>query len=225
MRLLIADPNEHDRARLREKLEYLSATAKVEEVSAFAAAIDRLQRSAFHIVFVADGLPGAGHRLVAEICDTDRDIIVVVIGGDDPERLRTVLSEGALGYVRRSNLDETLPAALRTILGGGVYIPPVELRINSSPLRTSGGPVPRGFFRENAQGNLTRRQLEVLTMIADEWSNTDIAETLNVTVGTVKIHLTAIFKALGVRNRVQARIAAEQMGLPRPVQRRPGTGV
>jgi DNA-binding NarL/FixJ family response regulator len=223
MRLLIADPNEHYRARLREKLEYLSATAKVDEVSTFAAAIDRLKRTAFHVVFVSDGLPGAGHRSVAEICDTDRDIMVVVIGGDDPERLRTVLSEGALGYVRRADLDETLPAVLRTLLGGGVYIPPVEsLRTKSEPLRTSGGPVPRGFFREDAMGQLTPRQREVLTMIRDEWSNTDIAETLHVTVGTVKIHITAIFKALGVRNRVQARIAAEQMGLP-PIQRRPGT--
>lgn len=225
MRLLIADSNEHSRARLREKLEYLSATAKVDEVGSFSAMLDRVKRTGFHIAFYSDGLPGSGHRAVAEICGTDRDVMVVVIGGDDADRLRTVLSEGALGYVRRSDLDETLPAVLRTVLGGGVSIPPVELiRTRSEPVRTSAGPVPRGFFREDAMGQLTPRQREVLTMIRDEWANTDIAEAMNVTVGTVKIHITAVFKALGVRNRTQARIAAEQMGLPELPPRPSATG-
>jgi len=64
---------------------------------------------------------------------------------------------------------------------------------------------------------LTPRQQEVLALIADGHSNKEIAHRIGTSEGTVKAHITAIMRALGVRNRIQLLLAAEQRGIrPRP---------
>jgi DNA-binding NarL/FixJ family response regulator len=142
-------------------------------------------------------------------------MLILVAGGNDPERMRAVLGEGARGFVRRSDVADELPAALATVTQGGIFVPPVvAMQPGTGPLMTVAGPVPAGFFREDAAQQLTTRQREILVMIHRGRSNTEIAEALNLTVGTVKIHVTAIFKALGVRNRTQAMVAADWLGLP-----------
>lgn len=141
---------------------------------------------------------------------------LIAVGGNDPDRMRTALGEGARAYVRRSDVSDELPNALEVIRDGGVFVPPVvAMRPGGEPLMTVAGPVPAGFFREDAGKQLTPRQREILSMIRAGSSNVEIAETLNLTVGTVKIHITAIFKALGVRNRTQAMVAADWLNLPR----------
>ncbi len=143
------------------------------------------------------------------------NVAIIMVGGNDPERMRAALGEGARAYVRRSDIDDELPAALRVLLEGGIFVPPVvAMRPAGEPLMTVAGPVPAGFFREDAGQQLTPRQREILAMIRNGRSNIEIADALDLTVGTVKIHITAIFKALGVRNRTQAMVAADWLNLP-----------
>ncbi len=145
---------------------------------------------------------------------------LIAIGGNDPERMRAALGEGARAYVRRADVDAELANALKVVVAGGIFVPPVvAMRPGGEPLMTVAGPVPAGFFREDAGKQLTPRQREILVMICQGRSNIEIAEALDLTVGTVKIHITAIFKALGVRNRTQAMVAAEWLNLtpPEPV--------
>ena len=95
--------------------------------------------------------------------------------------------------------------ALAMVLQGEVYVPPLllgETRADDSltkPARPSGG--------------LTERQVEVLRLIDSGLSNKEIANALDLSDKTVKVHVTAIFKALGVVNRMQAANAARKGGL------------
>ena len=88
--------------------------------------------------------------------------------------------------------------ALRLVLAGGTYVPP---RLSAA----SAAPPPGA-----ADAGLTPRQWEVVKLLARGLPNKAIANTLGVTEGTVKVHLIAVFRALGVRNRTAAVIAARR---------------
>lgn len=216
MLFLIADSNKYFRTRLREIVSKWGWVTGVAEADSFSA-VEQVQADC---IVLDAGLPDLNPGDIAAFRQAWPGVVVIVIGPDDPEVLRSVLGEGAVGYLRRSEAEQSLRAAVLTVRSGGIHIPPLAgLRPVMETLMTSAGPVPAGFFRENAVQYLTRRQCEVLAMIRDDWTNTEIAEALGVTIGTVKIHITAIFKALGVRNRVQAKVAAERLDLPAPPSR------
>ena len=101
-------------------------------------------------------------------------------------------------------------SALRLILAGGVYIPPVILE-RSETAAKPGSPAPRAG-RGNNHG-LTGRQLAVLALMMDGKSNKAIGRHLDLAEPTVKNHVTAILKALNAANRTEAVVAAGALGL------------
>ena len=95
-------------------------------------------------------------------------------------------------------------------MSGGIYIPPNVLQLTdpSDKVVSAGtGSVQRGA----PVGRLTGRQREVMALLAQGKSNKEIASDLGLAAGTVKIHISNIFKALNVRNRTQAVIAAGEI--------------
>ncbi|MFM2044125.1 MAG: hypothetical protein RLY86_2701 [Pseudomonadota bacterium] len=222
MRLLLADTDAAFRGRLRPLLKRVSGLRHCDEFDDFdALAADKPSSGEATILILSESLAGLPRGGVAQLAQAQPDRPVVVIGPDEPERLRAVFREGARGFVRRTQVVDELPQAIATVMDGGIYIPPLlGMRPSAEPLMTQAGPIPVGFFREDGAQQLTPRQREVLSMIRSDWDNKEIADALGVTIGTVKIHITAIFKALGVRNRTQARVAAECLNVPmmkRPV--------
>jgi DNA-binding NarL/FixJ family response regulator len=108
--------------------------------------------------------------------------------------------------------------AIRVVLLGEIYVPP---SLFSSEPESAETALTRGMdgrsLREmhpNIQ-RLTRRQLGVLALIGQGLSNRDIAENLNISEGTVKVHVGAILKTLGVSNRTRAALLVTELGLPR----------
>jgi DNA-binding NarL/FixJ family response regulator len=127
--------------------------------------------------------------------------IVVLSASEDPADARRVFEHGARGYVPKSAGAPTLLAALRLVLAGDLYIPPLILSaagMRSGAARLAG---------------LTERQVEVLRHIAEGHSNAKIAADLTLSEKTVKSHITSIFKALNVFSRTQAAAAARESGL------------
>ncbi len=120
--------------------------------------------------------------------------LVVVSSSEAPADVRAALELGALGYVAKSANTSTLSAAVRLVLSGEVYVPPFMARAEQTapPLRPA------------ALQALTERQHAVLDMVRAGASNKQIAYRLGVTEGTVKAHLTAIFRTLGVATRDEA---------------------
>ncbi len=215
MRLILIDHEAAFVTRVRQLARRSGVVDTVEEVADLA---DLRRYAGAHptealvgIVSIAMAVRGA----IKEFVQHCPQVPLIAIGGNDPDRMRAALGEGARAYVRRSDVADELSSALEVVRDGGVFVPPVvAMRPGGEPLMTVAGPVPAGFFREDAGKQLTPRQREILSMIRAGRSNLEIAEALDLTVGTVKIHITAIFKALGVRNRTQAMVAADWLDLP-----------
>lgn len=119
--------------------------------------------------------------------------VMVLSSSEAPDAVRAALELGAMGYVPKSATPETLLAALRLVLSGEVYVPPFMVHAPAP------GRVPQP---------LTERQVDVLRLLAEGVANKEIAYRLGLSEKTVKSHLTAIFRTLGVSNRAQAVAAA-----------------
>lgn len=160
-------------------------------------------------VFLDLQMPGAdGMSAVPEFGRCRPDLPVIVLSSsEDPEDVRRALALGALGYVPKSALPQTLLSALRLVLAGDIYVPPLMLDASAR-----GGPTAPAA-ETGRQGAITDRQLEVLRLLSDGLSNKEIGRALSLSDKTVKAHITVIFKALDVVNRTQAASAARRAAL------------
>jgi DNA-binding NarL/FixJ family response regulator len=130
--------------------------------------------------------------------------VVVVSGSEEPADVRQALEAGALGFIPKSSPSKVMLGALRLVLSGGVYLPPSYLA-GAQAMR-----VPVTATSVEALG-LTPRQHDVLRLLGQGKSNKEIARALGLVEGTVKLHISAILRALGVDNRTQAVIAATRL--------------
>jgi DNA-binding NarL/FixJ family response regulator len=133
--------------------------------------------------------------------------ILVLSDPDDQNDISRIMQAGATAFVRKTDSVVTVSGAIRLCLGGGAYI---------SSSRESGVAGRTGLSQDGggfSGPHLTARQLEVLNAISRGLSNRGIAGELGLAEGTVKIHVAAIFKALGVSNRTQAVLAGSRAGL------------
>ena len=137
--------------------------------------------------------------------------VVVLSSSEDPQVVRQVIARGALGYVPKSANPHTLLLAIKLVLGGELYIPPLVLNDLSDDLPST--PPPDGGEGDAAPSQLTERQVAVLRLIGEGKPNKAIAVALNLSENTVKVHVTAIFKALRVVNRTQAARVGRSSGL------------
>lgn len=126
---------------------------------------------------------------------------LVIIGTfPDPDAVFALLQAGANGVIPRDLPEDELRIAFQTVLSRHIYVPhsitavrrPIHV-IEPKP-KTDNTPHPA----------LTHRQREVLSMLVTGQSNKEIARTLNISENTVKVHLAAAFRQLGVNNRVRA---------------------
>jgi DNA-binding NarL/FixJ family response regulator len=141
--------------------------------------------------------------------------VIVLSGTEDPSAIRHVLDLGVQGYIPKSSPPDVILNAVRLVVGGGIYVPPEAMKAavaTTAPAFT----LPNGNDGLTAQERLatvlTDRQIDVLKLLAKGRPNKLIARELGISEGTVKIHLAAIFRALHVRNRLEALVAAQHLG-------------
>ena len=162
-------------------------------------------------------LPGAdGFSLLEELRNGHPSIPVVVISASDRrEDILRAIDLGAMGFIPKSSSNQVMLQALRLVLSGGVYLPPIALTARDEPLL----PTPR--IADGAQAahtsprdlGLTARHAQVLALILQGKPNKIICRELGLAEGTVKIHVAAILRALNVSTRTQAVIEASRLGL------------
>ncbi|QDX82557.1 DNA-binding response regulator [Denitratisoma sp. DHT3] len=126
--------------------------------------------------------------------------VVILSALDDAETVKRAIEHGASGFVPKASTSESMLDALRQVLAGGVYLP---------PRYRDGGEQPRRRSVAERYG-LTASQSRVLELLTQGKTNRQIGELLGLTEGTVKIHMSAIFKALNVNNRSQALLAVSK---------------
>nr|WP_253399525.1 response regulator transcription factor [Methylorubrum extorquens] len=132
---------------------------------------------------------------------------MLVVSQASADLFQDALSLGFHGLVVRRQSQEEVLVAVRTILEGRLYAPSAILSGSSSD---STLPVHQPELGERPFG-LTVRQLEVLSLIGKGLSNREIADVLRIAEATVKIHVSAVFRALGVRNRTEAALILPTM--------------
>jgi DNA-binding NarL/FixJ family response regulator len=118
---------------------------------------------------------------------------------------------GASGFIPKAFSGEALVSAVRAVLDGSIFRPAgvgVGARLDDLPPMA-----PHSNGIDPADIGLTDRQAQVLALMVRGLSNRDIAEQLHLSEGTVKIHATAVFKALGVSSRTQALVAVARYGI------------
>ena len=134
--------------------------------------------------------------------------ILVLSGITDPEQVSQVLRLGAAGFVPKSLETDTLTSAVDLVLKGGVYVP-MKLLSEAQKKRF----IDNATLKGNAPDvRLTDRQKDVLLCLARGLPIKSICRELNLSEGTVKTHVTAIYRAFNANNRTQALIAAQKAG-------------
>lgn len=126
--------------------------------------------------------------------------VVILSALDDADTVMKAIRQGAAGFVSKASPTDVLLGALREVLNGEIWLPPEYRELTGKRKRAKTVAERYG---------LTKSQARVLELLAEGKTNRDIAEMLGVTEGTVKIHVSAIFKSLGVNNRSQALLVAQ----------------
>ncbi len=136
--------------------------------------------------------------------------VVICSAHDDPHTVREAFREGAAGYLPKSSGSSLTQHALQIVRAGGSYVPSEALRelAADSPAKSPADPSVQGA------GQLTPRQLRVLELMEKGHSNKAIGRELGIGEITVKAHVSAVLRKLGVENRVQAVLAARTRHKP-----------
>ncbi|MCX5174725.1 response regulator transcription factor [Streptomyces virginiae] len=143
-------------------------------------------------------------------------VIMLTTFGED-EFIDRALREGASGFLLKADDPRELLAGVHAVAAGGAYLSPkVAARVVAGLRggRTTGAVPPR-----HTVAGLTERENEVLALLGIGLSNAEIAARLRLVEGTVKAHVSAILGKLGVRNRVEAAIAAHEAGAAEEARR------
>lgn len=208
MKLLIVDDHPILREGLAALLRQIGPDTAVLLAGGVAEGLTQVDSNAdLDIVLLDLAMPdGGGMAAIREFGARRPTLpVIMVSSSEDPADVRRALAAGALGYVPKSANPQTLLAAVRLVLGGDVYVPPLLL----AEQRAAGGGNPAADHADR----FTPRQLDVLKLLAAGKSNKEIGSALGLSDKTVKAHVTAIFRAFDVVNRTQAASAARQAGL------------
>ncbi|MDM0013906.1 response regulator transcription factor [Variovorax sp. J22P168] len=228
MKILIADDH---------RLVIEAVKAKLSEIEAgidfvLAMSVEELLASAsddLDLAVIDLNMPGAeGQAHIDEIRRRHPAVPVIVLSGyEDPAVMRSALERGVLGFIPKAYSPEVMLSAVRLVLAGGVYVPPMMLSslppgvvagipaagtaASDAAAAARGSAAAAAQTLEHLRKVLTERQVEVLQLLSQGKPNKLIGRALGISEGTVKIHLAAIFRALNVRNRTEAVVAAQTL--------------
>jgi DNA-binding NarL/FixJ family response regulator len=231
MKVLLVDDHPLILSALQTVIRGLGDDVVVEGVDSAAAARALLQRDDnFDLVLLDLALGDAnGFDVLAELRQTYPALPVVVVSAS--ERASDVIRAidlGAMGFVPKRSSNAQLTEALQMVMSGGLYVPPMMLGLQGpstadddtvpSVMQTRGVPLGPAALAESHQQvpsmaaiGLTPRQSEVLALLLKGLPNKLIARELKLSVETVKDHVAAVLRALGVSTRTQAVLAVSQM--------------
>ncbi|MCP5161651.1 MAG: response regulator transcription factor [Hahellaceae bacterium] len=204
--IIIADDHPLFRAALKQAVQQAVSDATVLEAESIST-LQKLveQHNDVDLILLDLNMPGAhGFSGLVFLRGQFPAVPVVVVSGmDNPQVVPQSLDYGASGFIPKSAPLSTLVTAIQQILEGEVWVP------EGTQLRASRQAVQNSFSERLAE--LTPQQFRVLSMLCEGLLNKQIAYELEVSEATIKAHITALFRKLGVRNRTQAVIAMQQL--------------
>ena len=208
---LIADDDEYFRMAMSAVLKQLGFTVVI-EADSFEGALECLAATGqFDLAAFDLNMPGidspAALRAVRDLFPVRR--VVVVSASTARADVLSSLEAGAHGFISKGQGVRALQDGLRQVMEGGVYVPP---NLAELPPKPQDPPPPgKAHVTENKNTRLSRRQRDVLEMLVQGKGNKEIARSLDMGAGTVKVHLAALYRALGVSNRSSAAVAGADL--------------
>lgn len=210
---LIADDDEFFRIALRTILATELEFSVVIETASLDDAIEQLsERSDISLALFDLAMPGMeSPASLKAVRDFHKEMRIAVVSASAKRfDILSALKAGVHGYVPKGLGAAELTAALRLIIGGVIYVPPAiadRTMLSDEPVAGHASAAPQ----KPVIDVLTPRQRDVLELIVEGHSNKQIARKLSLGEGTIKIHLAAVFRNLGVRNRAAAAVAGSRM--------------
>lgn len=179
-------------------------------------AVELCRRLQPHVVLMDIRMPEldgiAATRLCTEADDIDTRVLILTTFDLD-EYVFEAVRAGASGFLLKDAPPEDLVAAIRVVAAGDALLAPSVTR---RLIEAFAAQQPDDVAPPASLDGLTDRELDVLRLMARGLSNAEIAESLIVGEATVKTHVSRVLMKLGVRDRVQAVVAAYESGLVRP---------
>lgn len=211
MHILIADDHKLFIDGIRRMIKSLVRDVAILEATSADKVMQHLgARPELDLVLLDLHMPGLDARLIMQHpCIQDARVPIVIISGeDDPHTIKSVIDAGVIGIIPKSYSGRKLLSALRTIMDGEIYIPEsIHQQLHKLPVDQH-----RDHGRDHAV-SITRRQHEVLQLLASGHSNKQISRRLFLTENTVKAHVSALLRALGASNRTECVSIARNKGI------------
>jgi len=212
-RIVVADDHGLYRRGLRSALVTVIPNAEIFEAQNFDAAVFLLEEKAPVDLAILDlHMPGllAPEALVDLLPIYPDTRFAIISGSEAKSDILATLSAGLHGFIAKSQSDEEVAHAVQEILAGRIYVPSLlsqaSERHRIQPAKISdrlrnGRPIGMSSLE-----GLTQRQRSVLKLIAEGYSNKEIARDLQIAEATTKIHVAAVMRHLGARNRTEAAV-------------------
>ena len=170
----------------------------------------------FDVILTDLAMPGdIWSNAIQKIHEKHHETPIIILSAIfDKEIVQKTIEIGVAGYLSKTSSQSEILEALDLVLSGGVYLPQDFLHTQ----QLGNDKLLKGLLKETSMATssnkrLTPRQKAVLECVAEGKANKQIAYELGLTEGTVKLHITAILKILGVYNRTAAVIEAVKLGL------------
>ncbi len=220
LRVLIADDHPLFREGLRGLVAQLDDKVTVAVAGSLTEAQQLVsQQGSFDLLLIDLRMPGMdGFEGVKALKKGMPNAPLVVVSGFESKRnVEQSLEAGASGFIPKSASINVALNALKLVMLGEIYLPPALMygqqnsQDDEDPAHPTA-PAPR-TFDPALLAPLTQRQYDVLALLGQGKSNKDIADTLGISEGTVKVHVGAILKVLGASNRTQAALMAIDAGI------------
>jgi len=212
MKVLIVDDHTLVRHGIALLVKECFTDAEVREAGTADEAVDLLKADPVDVALVDVRMPERdGLELLREIKATWPKVPVIMLTTfDHSTYVKQALADGADGYMLKDASPEDLDQAIRVAMAGGGNV------LSARAIRS--------LFESSAQAeqekdqpvrpeSLTQRETDILALLSEGRSNREIARALFLSEKTVKAHLAAVFRKLGVANRTQAAMAAVSMGM------------
>lgn len=205
LKILIADDHELFLDGLRLALSGLDEDMNIDMVHNHKELQEKADgKTSYDLILTDLAMPGlAWHESLRLLKEHNPETPIVILSAVyDREIVLQAVDIGASGFIPKTSSNKIILSALHLVLSGGLYLPS-EL-LNAAPAEGSAA---------ETKGLLTPRQLDVLRLMGQGKPNKIIARELDLSEGTVKLHVTAVLKALNVINRTGAVVAGRNLGL------------
>lgn len=221
IRVAIVDDQDLVRAGFRMILETEPGIDVVLDARDGQEAVDRVPGASVDVVLMDIRMPNMdgveATRQLSELCDAR---VIILTTFDLDEYVFAALQGGASGFLLKDTHPDELIRAIRVVAQDEALLAPsVTKRLIEQFQNT--GPAPATSKTLPGLGDLTEREAEVMTYLAKGLSNSEIGKALFVSEATVKTHVGRVLSKLGLRDRVQAIVAAYESGLVQPGQNLP----